>query len=316
MRGKSVAATTHFHADHVADIYNIIKHYRKILLHPVTYNALVALDPALRLRTRQFVPTGYGVPFSGDDYTASLLASNHIPGSCQVLVEHDGKRLLYSGDFNYPDVHTPKCDYLVLDATHGDPRYDYERVDREFITQRMCETIVEKTDDSKSVVVRSSRGTLQEIIGEMETRHRRVRDDVVFVADKGEIDVLAAIYDTGAEGGIRKIVRRDSVEAHEAMSGGATCVMFASSLQYDADADGWFAVYVDRYRFSKETPGIIDTGNGIRCNLSAYANYPDIIRFIRDVDPQFVLVDSSRSRCAATLAERIREELGIDAEAS
>ncbi len=40
------------------------------------------------------------------------------------------------------------------------------------------------------------------------------------------------------------------------------------------------------------------------------------MRFMRDVDPQFVLVDSSRSRCVATLAKRIREELGIDAEAS
>ncbi len=102
---------------------------------------------------------------------------------------------------------------------------------------------------------------------------------------KGEIDVLAAIYDTGAEGGIRRIFRRNSVEAYEVMSGDATCVMFASSLQYDANADGWFAVYVGRCRFSHETPGIIDTGNGIRCSLSAHASYPDIIRFIRDVDP-------------------------------
>ena len=88
----------------------------------------------------------------------------------------------------------------------------------------------------------------------METRHKRVRDDVVFVADKGEIDVLAAIYDTGAEGGIRRIFRRDSVEAYEAMSGDATCVLFTSNLQYDADADGWFTVYVDRYRFSTKRP--------------------------------------------------------------
>lgn len=311
---KKTAVVTHFHEDRSAEINKMQRECDAILLHPITYAALAALTPSIRLRP-QFVPTDYDTPFAGSDYKVRLLRSNHIPGSCQVLVEHDGSRLLYSGDFNYPDVHVPKCDCLVLDATHGDPSYDYEQVDRREIMRKMRETVSEKTGEAESVVVRSSRGTLQYVIWSLEVEHEPLPADVVFVAGQKEIDVLAAIYGQDSDS-MRKIVPSGSADARRAVSDGKTCVAFTSSMVYDRDTDGWFGVHVDRYKFTQETPGVFRINNGIRCNLSAHASYRGILQFVRDVDPQFVLVDSSRSRCATMLAERIRDELGIRAEPS
>ena len=80
---------------------------------------------------------------------------------------------------------------------------------------------------------------------------------------------------------------------------------------------GTFWVHVDRYKwFRNDMPGIFDVENGIRCNLSSHASYSDIMEFVRSVEPEFVLTDSSRSGCADMLAEKIREELHIEAVAS
>ena len=52
----------------------------------------------------------------GESFTTStgekirFYDSNHVPGSVQVLVEiHDGTKILYSGDYNYPGPVTIKC---------------------------------------------------------------------------------------------------------------------------------------------------------------------------------------------------------------
>lgn len=244
-----------------------------------------------------------------------LLDANHIPGSCQVLVEYGGRRLLYSGDFDYPAASPPKCDYLVLDATHGDPAYSYE-TDRSGTMRQMRERILAETQGGRSVVVRSSRGTLQEIIRYLESGERRVPDGVRFIAGRREIDVLHAIYPSETPR-MRGIIERGSIEAYEAVLDGGPCVMFAPGLVPDEDTGSWFSVYVDRYRwFGDGTPGLLEMDGGIRCNLSSHASYSNIMRFVRDVNPEFVLTDSSRSSCASMLAERIREDLHIDAAAS
>ena len=38
------------------------------------------------------------------DMAVTLLNSGHIPGGCQILIEAEGRRILYTGDFNTTDT--------------------------------------------------------------------------------------------------------------------------------------------------------------------------------------------------------------------
>ena len=311
---KNIAVITHFHNDHIVDMDDILYEYDVILMHPITYAALNALNKTTKLK-QQISAIKYNVPFQAGDATVRLLDANHIPGSCHVLVEYDGMRLLYSGDFNYLGTSPPKCDYLVLDATHGDPTYSYN-TNKDKIMCQMHDAILEKITSDQSVVIRSSRGTLQEIIMYLESNVQSIPNDVQFIASKTEIDILQAIYASKFHH-MREIIEHGSIKAHHAIWNSKPCIIFTSDLNQDEDTNSWFTVYVDRYRWFKcDTPGIFEIDGGIRCNLSSHASYSDIMRFIRDVSPRFVLTDSSRSRHAEILAETIRNELHIEATAS
>ena len=312
LENKTIAVITHFHQDHINDIEKMLTKYDKILMTHTTFQAIIALKPALKLR-HQFAPTDYGTKFKTADSTISLFNSNHIPGSCSVLVEHDGKRILYSGDFNYPNIHVPKCDYLILDATHGDPKYDY-KIDRKDILKKMAITVYEKIQNRKQVVITASRGTLQEIIQYFETiAENKIPYDVCFISNPKEISILQVLYEEEYQNNIRNILERDSSETNKIIRENKPCIYFTSNTYPDDDLKKSFHVIINGYQYRKEDPGILDISNGIRCNLSTHANYKDIIRFVQDVNPHFVLTDASRSKCAKILAERIKDELHIDA---
>lgn len=60
---------------------------------------------------------------------AKLLDAGHILGSRQLLVDGDGQRIAYTGDFSTkPNIfgwkaEIPQCDRLIMEATYGAPSY-------------------------------------------------------------------------------------------------------------------------------------------------------------------------------------------------
>ena len=113
---------SHFHQDHIRAIEDCIGKYDKIIVHPITFAAITALKPGLEFReqwlTQSYDNDGKGTSYPTKAGTIRLLDANHIPGSAQVHVETENYSLLYSGDFNFPEMQIRKADYLVLDATH------------------------------------------------------------------------------------------------------------------------------------------------------------------------------------------------------
>jgi putative mRNA 3-end processing factor len=77
--------------------------------------------------------------------------AGHIPGSVQTLVEAEGKRLLYTGDFNIVDTRLlegAKMDYQDLDAVIIESTYaNEEHTERQELEKRFvntCSDVVEK----------------------------------------------------------------------------------------------------------------------------------------------------------------------------
>jgi len=93
---------------------------------------------------------GYRSPLKIGDATVTMVNAGHIPGSAQVIIEAEGKRILYTGDFNLIPTHlVPGADrdYRNLDAIIIESTYaaqdhpNREESERNFVLA--CNEIVE-----------------------------------------------------------------------------------------------------------------------------------------------------------------------------
>ena len=93
----------------------------------------------------------YGVPETVGDMSFQLKNAGHTPGSASVIVEAEGKRLLFTGDYNLEDTKLLKgasMDYGDLDAIITESTYASEdhtprpELEKKFVDA--CTDIVEK----------------------------------------------------------------------------------------------------------------------------------------------------------------------------
>jgi Cft2 family RNA processing exonuclease len=300
-----IGAFSHFHQDHIHAISECIGRYDTIITHPITFEAITAIDSGYRFR-EQWITQDYDTKFSSPIGDIRLLKANHIPGSAQIHIETENTTMLYSGDFNYPDIQIRPAEFLVLDSTHGDPFYD-GKTDRKSVKNRMFEDIKEKMELDKPVIVYANSGTLQEIIKHFEINYDNspLSYDIPFVTTKVQKEILLKIY-KNEKNEFRDILEYDSHEFWKLVRGNKRCVIFLPNLfEPDSSLQNYYKILVDRYRFSNEEPAIKEITGGKRYNLAAHASIENIIAYVREVNPKIIVTDSSRSAYAPILAKII-----------
>ncbi len=96
------------------------------------------------------VPVDYHSKFKVGDAEISLVNAGHIPGSAQVIVETDGKRILYTGDYNLVPTHLvpgadreyKNLDAIVIESTYAKEDHpDRAESERNFVLA--CKEVVE-----------------------------------------------------------------------------------------------------------------------------------------------------------------------------
>lgn len=308
---KKIGVFSHFHEDHIQAITDCIGSYDILITHPITFEAITALKPGLGYR-EQWITQDYDTKYLTPAGAIRLLKANHIPGSAQVHVETDGSALLYSGDFNYPEMQIRKADYLVIDATHGDPWFD-GKTDRKSVKNRMFEDVKEKINNNKPVIIQSSSGTLQEIIRHFEIGYEesKLSHDIPFVTDSKQKAVLLKIY-KHEKNEFRDIIDYDSREFWKLVRNNKRCVIFLSSDIIDDSLQTFYKIIVDKYRFVKEQTPIIPFIGGCRYNLASHASIDNILSYVDEVKPKLVVTDYSRSGYAPMLAKLIYQKHGIE----
>ena len=97
------------------------------------------------------VPVDYGSTFKIEDADVTLINAGHIPGSAQIVIESDGKRILYTGDFNLVPTHlVPGADHaynnldaIAIESTYASEDHpDRAESERNFVLA--CKEVVEK----------------------------------------------------------------------------------------------------------------------------------------------------------------------------
>ncbi|MGA2460991.1 MAG: MBL fold metallo-hydrolase [Candidatus Bathyarchaeia archaeon] len=97
------------------------------------------------------VPTDYHSEFKVGDMKVTLVNAGHIPGSAQVIVESDGKRALYTGDFNLVPTHLvtgadrayKNLDAIVIESTYAAEDHP-DRATSEHNFVLACNEVVER----------------------------------------------------------------------------------------------------------------------------------------------------------------------------
>ncbi|KKC41027.1 beta-lactamase [Devosia epidermidihirudinis] len=117
------AIITHGHADHARSGHgSVLATPDTIAIMKTRYGEDCA---------RRFEPLDFGVPLKVDDVTITLYPAGHILGSAQVLVEHEGQRVVVTGDYKRLRDRTAQpyelveCDLLVTEATFGLPVFQH-----------------------------------------------------------------------------------------------------------------------------------------------------------------------------------------------
>jgi len=122
----------------------------------------------LRSMMRNCVHLDYREKQTLGDVQFQLLDSGHLPGGAQALVEADGKRLLYTSDYNTIDtrlLHGADRDYGKLDALIIESTYaDEDHPDRATLEKEFVESVNEVVENGGTVLVPAfSVGRSQEI---------------------------------------------------------------------------------------------------------------------------------------------------------
>jgi len=189
-QGVDACVLSHSHLDHVGFLPSLFDHHNpQVISTPPTreISELLLLDSAKIIieeygtlpykrsshtqAMNAFKTVGYGqiVPIGQTDIT--LNNAGHVPGSSTVLVEHGGKRLLYTGDFKLSDtqMHTsaqivPDVDVLIMESTYA----NRDHPNRRDLEIQLAEAARETLDNGGSLLLPAfAVGRTQELMSVM-----------------------------------------------------------------------------------------------------------------------------------------------------
>lgn len=164
---------THSHLDHSGAIPIFYIHGRKPLYaHKLTSELSQILISDFIHLSSYYLPFEYlelksmmrsskhvdlGAKEKIGDMTAQLFNAGHIPGSAQILIEAEGKRLLYTGDFNTTNTRLlegAKMQYGDLDAVIIESTYaDEEHTERLELEKRFVGEVTDVVERGGTVLV-------------------------------------------------------------------------------------------------------------------------------------------------------------------
>jgi len=156
-RKKSLAFVSHAHADHTGRHDSIIA------------SAATAGIMEHRINVKADRVPDYGEAVELGEGSITLHPAGHILGSSQALIELNGERIVYTGDFKLIPSRTAEpctilpCDRLIMECTYGLPQYRFP--DRAGVETNLLNFIGELQDKKMvPVVLAYALGRAQEII--------------------------------------------------------------------------------------------------------------------------------------------------------
>lgn len=112
---------SHAHSDHA-------RRHEQIIATPATISLM-----AQRHRKLNAIRLDYYQKYSINDFSIELLPAGHMLGSAQILIERNGTRLIYTGDFKPGHNRTAEAlevrqaNILIMESTFGAPQFVFPK---------------------------------------------------------------------------------------------------------------------------------------------------------------------------------------------
>jgi len=330
---REIGVFSHIHKDHIELFTYALHECSAIFLSPPTFDLLAALEqddeenisPETYFIGRHIHRLDFDVPITPKKYLRdikseqvfsdmiTLKKAHHILGSSQVLINtDDGKDIVYSSDFSYPETSPIKCDVLVLDATHGDPMFNAV-VDSQSLENRLVECVDQQLEAGNQVCIRSHIGRLQYT---MSLLSKNIAKNIPFLSTTKN-KKLAPIYEKYGMP-IRELIDSNSFDAEEKFEKRYPFIEFKTipEAKSIAEMDNRACVFhLGGRHLGGRTTIIQHPGDDKNYYLEFgdHGNYSNILKYVDECSPKLVITDNYRSKWGEKLAQRISEELNIDA---
>ena len=313
---RTTAVFTHFHDDHTWNYSNALRHCNHILMTELTYEAIKALKNLPDRPSIEKLP--YNRPFqTGYGETVELIDANHVPGSCQVLVtmEETNQKILYSGDFSFPEIPTPKTDILILDGTHGTDSFDFD-TDKQSVLNRIFDEVFEQIENDNPVEILANRGTMQEIMAYLHKTidGRFIADDIPFLAESSDVNLTNAIKSFYDDVKFRELSISNNSILNDLYDEHKPYIRFARPHYGSAQQERAKIIQADvNPNFKSQGAFWTDKNGKVYACLAAHATFDNVIKYVKSVDPEKVIVDGTRVSydVAESLANTLSKKLGI-----
>jgi len=302
--GKPIRVVTHVHADHLLGLRQSLKKCEIVVMTPITKDLIDVMKGPLFLMAGNVKTLNYKEPLWYDDEKITLYPAGHIWGAAQVLVEDmDQTRIVYTGDFRFPETPVVKCDILVIEATYGNPF----RV-RPFGNQveGILVSLVTESLKNGPVYLFGYYGKLQEamqILYEAQVR-------VPFIVPERVFHVSKICERHGMRFGRRLLLSSD-VKAELMLHRNEPCVAFYHMGSRRRVGEDALRIYLSGWEFG--TPCRQIGEKEYRVALSDHCDFDGLLRYVRESKPKMVITDNYRAGDAYALAREIRKRLDIPA---
>jgi len=300
---RPLRIVTHGHSDHTSGLSKSFQRCQKVIMTPATCDFLKLLYGFPSGRDEVLHTLDYGAPleFGGDALT--LFKAGHILGSAQVLVEDDeGTRLVYTGDFKFPGAEIIPSDVLVIEATYGKPsnrRPFKDEVEVELVT------LVRERLKKEPVFIFGYHGKTQEVIGTL--HHGGIEAPVVLPK---RIYEVAKLY-KDREAKLGDYYQLGTTVAKEAMKHPYIGIYHLRSAERFQEKGT--RIYLSGWEFEQACKKVGEDEYLVA--LSDHSDFDELIAYVEESQPKFVVTDNYRVGDAVTLAREIQKRLGIQASA-
>ena len=297
---------THIHDDHMGE-FDRSKGCQDVLLTPETLALLIQEQNADLPHRENLFPVPRGKEFDLDDGTVlTLVPSNHMLGSCQVVLRlSDGRRVGYSGDFGWPLDEVIEVDELVVDSTYGSPR-SVRRYTQAEAEERFVELVKERLRFG-SVHVKAFRGTVERVL-------HLLGDDIgVPILASRRLMREASVYQQNGFA-VGTLVEQDSSEGIYAMGRRSYVRLYSKGDGWGNEvAAGGTSVTCSAFMANGDDPLMAYSGRAYSVALSNHADFAETLEYVKATGARVVVTDNTRNH-GRDLASAIKERLrGVEA---
>jgi putative mRNA 3-end processing factor len=308
-RNYGVRVQTHVHLDHMHN-FETSKGLQDIYLSDATMQLLIAefnADLSARINVN-LIPLEFGKARAVKSSKVTLLPSQHMLGAVQVAVElADGKRVGYSGDFQWPLDDVMQVDQLVLDSTYGSPR-SVRRYSQDEAEEKLLNVAVAKLQNGP-LHVKAHRGTLH--------RGLQVLSEVSacpIVASPrlcAEVEVYRLFgYSIGP------VISIKSPEGLAAIKTSRYIRCYGKGDQCPVQLKTGTTITLSAFMSNPDDPVLEYSPRALSVALSNHADFEGTLEYVKATGATYVLTDNSRGGHAVELAQIIRDRMGIAADPS